>query len=201
MTGLHYGLTGYARTGKDTIADYLVSKHGFKKFALADEVRAALLKLNPHLRTRDFPSGAPLSELLEREGWDELKEQQTNPSLRGMLQRLGTEVGRALDSDIWIKALEKRIDEYEREHRMHLNVLRLEGTPHHYVIPDVRFLNEAENCYHVIRVHRPGVGPANGHQSETEVDEITPHAVIVNDGTVEELHAKVDAVLIELEGK
>ena len=43
------GLSGKAGSGKDTIADYLVTNYGYTKFALADAVREAVFILNPSL--------------------------------------------------------------------------------------------------------------------------------------------------------
>ena len=33
------GITGKAGSGKDTVGDYLVKSHGFKKIALADPIK------------------------------------------------------------------------------------------------------------------------------------------------------------------
>jgi dephospho-CoA kinase len=41
------GISGYARSGKDTVANYLVEHHEFTRMAFADAMREALLRLNP----------------------------------------------------------------------------------------------------------------------------------------------------------
>ena len=43
------GLSGYARSGKDTIADYLVENHGFIKLSFATPMRQALYNLDPEI--------------------------------------------------------------------------------------------------------------------------------------------------------
>jgi hypothetical protein len=103
---------------------------------------------------------------------------------RYILQFLGTELGRELHPDIWIKALEKR---YPRDIFKNL------------IITDVRFLNETkfikENNGIIIRVNRPGLVSNDTHPSETSLDNYNFDIVIENDSTVENLIEKVKDVL------
>ena len=41
------GLAGYAQSGKDTVAKFLVENHGFERVAFADPIRDLLYELNP----------------------------------------------------------------------------------------------------------------------------------------------------------
>ena len=41
------GLTGYARSGKDTVAQILVDKFGFTRVAFADPIRDFCYQVNP----------------------------------------------------------------------------------------------------------------------------------------------------------
>lgn len=43
----------------------------------------------------------------------------------------------------------------------------------------------------LVRIKRPGVGPVNDHASETAIDDALCDAEVVNDGTPQELAAKV----------
>ena len=43
------GLTGYARSGKDTVAKILVDNYGYKRIAFADKIRELLVEINPIL--------------------------------------------------------------------------------------------------------------------------------------------------------
>lgn len=164
------GLSGYARSGKDTAAHALVG-HGYNRVAFADKLREFLLRLNPIV---DTYSQFRVSDVIEQYGWDGYKESGYGAEIRELLQRLGTECGRELISDtIWIDAA-------------------LNGTKgRDIVVTDVRFPNEAQAIKdrggYVIRVVRPGVGPANSHPSETALDDWDFDAVILNDGSVGEL--------------
>ena len=61
---------------------------------------------------------------------------------------------------------------------------------------DVRFPNEAQRIKDlggvVWRVKRPGVGPANYHESETALDDWPFDAVLENDGNLVDLSLKVN---------
>jgi dephospho-CoA kinase len=58
------GLTGYARTGKDTVASVLVKDFGFERIAFADPIRELLYELNPKV------NGIYLREMVEEHGWE-----------------------------------------------------------------------------------------------------------------------------------
>lgn len=163
------GLAGYAGSGKDALADMLVSLDGFERRAFADPMKDFLVKLNP-LVWRNGIGMNTLENIVKDEGWDKAKKW---PEVRELLQRLGTEAGRAvLGEDIWVNALfEKPI----------IKPL---------VISDVRFENEARAIKSrggiIIRIIRDGVGPANGHKSENAYQK--NDYVIFNNGTKADLY-------------
>ena len=175
------GFSGYARSGKDTAAACLLD-HGFARGAFADKIRAALVALDPIVDDGrrlseiegaivQIPSGPTVSE-----------EAKQHPEVRRLLQRLGTEDGRkTIGEDVWVKAL--------------LGA----GMPTRLAITDVRFPNEGDAIRAlgglVVRVERPGVGPINGHESETALDGYDFDLVVVNDGTLDELADEMEAVL------
>lgn len=184
------GITGYARHGKDTVAQRLVDAWGYTRIGLADQVRVAALALDPIVECVDLPAHAHrklrLSELVDEGGWETAK---GLPEVRRTLQRLGTEVGRGLlGEDIWIQMLERAIPKPLRAR---------------VVVPDVRFPNEAEWVMRhgmIIKVVRPHFdnGVDHTHESEAHIDELPYQALVMNDGTVEELWERVDAVMREL---
>ena len=175
------GLSGYAQTGKDTVAQHLVENYGFTRIAFADPIREALLELDPLLP--DYPAvpGIRLSWIVNKVGWEEVKK--SSPEVRRMLQRMGTEVGRNLwGSDFWVsKALQKASE--------HDNV----------VFTDVRFPNELEAILKangdVWRIIKPEVSAVNKHHSETALDHYQFNKTILNNGSLDSLYATVDTFI------
>jgi post-segregation antitoxin (ccd killing protein) len=175
------GLSGYARTGKDTVANILVEQHGFTKLAFADPMREALLRLNPFIEVNDIQH-MPLDQALRVYSWEDLKSE--SPDIRGLMQRIGTEVGRQMfGENVWVDLAMKEAAKYE-------NV----------VFSDVRFLNEADALRNaggsIWRIERPGIEAANDHISETGLDDYSFNAVLSNDRGTEEL---VDTVASGIE--
>jgi hypothetical protein len=171
------GVSGYAQSGKDTVANYLVKNHGFVKISFADPIRQALYVLNPKIDIADM-RGVPLSAAVDGLGWEGVKAD--IPDTRELLQRMGTEVGREIfGQDFWVNQAMKRAKEHE-------NV----------VFADVRFPNEVEAILEasgdVWRVHKTGVAPVNRHPSETALDSYKFKREIHNIGSFEDLYGIVD---------
>jgi hypothetical protein len=70
---------------------------------------------------------------------------------------------------------------------------------HHIVCDDVRFENEAHMIMELggvmLRVIRPDAATTGTHASEGGLDGFQFTATIRNEGTVEDLHAKVDRLM------
>ena len=165
------GLSGYARSGKDTVAELLVLNYGFKRMAFADGIREALLVLNPILH-----DGHRLNEVVGMYGWEVAK---SKDEVRRLLQVLGTEVGRKLiNEDVWVWLLFNKISTDER-----------------IVIPDVRFPNEAKMIEQqggdVWRINRHNHTAVNDHISEHAMDNHMFKRVLYNDGTLDDLADEV----------
>jgi hypothetical protein len=161
------GLSGYASSGKDTVAQFLIEEHGFEKIAFADPIRNMLLAMNPIVH------GVQLKELVDEYGWDLAKQR---PEVRHYLQVLGYSARINIDPEVWVRAAFRKLNNeaYSK-----------------YVITDVRFRNEAEAIKHIKghmwRVERPNESAVNDHVSEWELDTYTFDEVLGNDGTLEEL--------------
>lgn len=179
------GLSGYARSGKDTIAEFLVEKYGFTRLAFADPMREALIRLNPKITVNGI-NGVYLASVVPKLGWDNLKE--VSPDVRELLQRMGTEVGREMFGEhFWIDYLMNKALEIKNN----------------IVISDVRYLNEINAIKmwngQVWRVNRPKVGPANDHSSEQEVDLYKDYDVIINnDSSIEDLFSELTPLLEQI---
>lgn len=174
------GLSGFARSGKDTVADYLVENYGFTKLAFADPMREALYRLNPFITVAEMLR-VPLASAVDGLGWEQLKVD--SPDIRPLMQRLGTEVGRNMfGQDFWVEQAIKRASAYDR-----------------VVFSDCRFVNEADAVINsdgeVWRITRPGISAANQHVSETALDNYEFTTTLDNSGSLESLLSQVDKVL------
>lgn len=120
------GVIGFIGSGKGTVADILVKKHGFTKLSFADTVKdatAAIFGWQRTLLEGDTDESRDFRETKD-EWWSEKFGYDFSP--RQALQLMGTEAGRnVFHPDLWIHSLERRMSMYP-------NV----------VIADVRFPNE-----------------------------------------------------------
>jgi hypothetical protein len=175
------GFTGFARSGKDTIAQQFVKNDGYERIGFADSLKSILYALNPRIElfNDDFIGHWHVKNIVDSRGWDEAKKE---PEIRELLQRLGTEGGRiALGEDIWVKTL------FNSPHGARI------------VISDVRFQNEADEIRRrggtVVRIVRPGVGPVNDHASD-KID-FEADIVIHNNKTPEDAYEAVKYFMAE----
>lgn len=174
------GITGFARSGKDTIGQYLVENKGFVRVAFADAVRDAVYTLNPDVYSEEENTWETVQYIVDTIGWDRAKTEYGE--IRRLLQVMGTEVGRMLfGPNVWVNIADKKMLDADD-----------------YVITDVRFENEAEFVRSlggiVVRVTRSGVEAINKHSSE--MIDFDWDFEIENDGTIEELYAQIDNLLI-----
>jgi len=176
------GLTGLAGAGKDTVADHLCQKHRFERHAFAEPIRDMLTALL-------VGAGLDYAYLFERE----LKEQpipQLGVSARQMMQRLGTEWGRALDPDLWVRhaAMTLGLHDLPRSAPIHDRI----------VITDVRFPNEAawieQLGGRVVRVIRD-VSPISSHESESYASRLPAWYQLDNRWSIATLHDQVDELV------
>ena len=77
------GLTGYAQSGKDSVADILVKNYGYTRIAFADPIRKLLYEMNPIVKD----GGYRVQPVVDSYGWDVAKT--AFPEIRTMLQSLG----------------------------------------------------------------------------------------------------------------
>ena len=191
------GICGLIGSGKDTVADYLVNFHNFRRESFAGTLKDSVSDIFGW--DRDLLEGRTQSSREWREQVDAWWAQRLGiPNLtpRWILQYWGTEVLRlGFHSDIWIASLENKI-------RKSLD---------HVVVTDCRFPNEVEALRHaggrVFRVFRGpppewwGDAVANPdlmpllhpqvHASEYSWAPTKFDAVINNNGTIDELYSQI----------
>lgn len=172
-------LCGRLRSGKDEIGKHLYLKHSFGRVAFGDKLKELYHDIFP---------------------WEPIM-----PKPRAGYQFMNTM--RQHDPDVWIRHTERKVDGIIKYnvHTAHDKV----GV----VITDVRQQNEVDWCrnngFTLIRITAPDelrierakkAGDSFTeadlcHKTESEIDGFSVDYEIVNDGTVDELKAKIDAVL------
>lgn len=167
--------TGLAGSGKSTAALHLVNAHGFTRTRFAGPLKAMMTALGlSHAEIEGHLKERPCALLGGR-------------TPRFAMQTIGTEWGRmTIDEDMWTNAWRA--------------ALPAAGG---VVVDDCRFDNEAAAVKaaggFIVRIVRPGAGAgAAGHSSEGQ--DLPWTTEIVNDGSVDEFLAKVDAAVRDLTG-
>lgn len=205
------GVTGLIGSGKDTIADYLCTFHGFKRVSFAASLKDAVSSVFGW--DRELLEGSTKSSREWREKRDEWWSERLGMDItpRWILQYWGTEVCRnGFHKDIWVASVENK----------------LRQTSDNIVITDCRFANEVNSIksvggitMRVSRGERPAWyssavdfnnEPACSEQYQKAMVELANHAVhaseyssigllydhyIDNNGTIDDLHKQVNSVV------
>lgn len=183
-------LVGKKRVGKDTIADWLVKNHGYRKVALADKLKEVLSN-NSNIPLEAFYEGDRESldyyeqfvkevftkSLIELGLPTEFKIPSQMYSIRTMMQYFGTEVVQNVDKLFWCKQLP--VDEKA-------------------VISDVRFeheLNYFENLGCTTIFVERDIIDNDTHSSEAGLCHSDNDHVIVNNGSLECLYSRIEQIL------
>lgn len=199
------GIIGNIGSGKDTIAEYLVSKYEYDRDSFAKPLKDAISAIfgwNRFLLEGQTKESREWREQVDE--WWATRLDIPHLTPRWILQNWGTEVCRhGFHSDIWIASLEKRLSITTK-----------------VVISDCRFNNEIDVLKQsggkIIQVTRGmsshwekhEVAAANGdleaiqllkelgiHESEWAWRSAKPDFVIVNNGTFEELYEDIDRII------
>ena len=205
------GVTGLIGSGKDTIADYLCTFHGFKRMSFASSLKDAVA--NVFGWNREYLEGSTKASRAWREQKDEWWSNRLGMEItpRWVLQYWGTEVCRnGFHTDIWVASVENK----------------LRQTDDNIVITDCRFVNEIKAIKEIggitMRVSRgqppewydAAVSYNKGEHgnmswslSKAKLDRHRVHAseyssvgleydyYIDNNGTIDELHKQVNSAV------
>jgi len=173
---------GRAGAGKTTAAKRLVKAHGYVRAPFAAGLKTMLASL---MRMQGADEDE-IAELIDGAAKEDRCRYLAGASARRAMQTLGTEWGRAIDPDFWIKVWRAALPDCER-----------------IVVDDLRFANEA-NAVHdlgglVVRIDRPDAPALSAkvaaHASEAMAG-VMPDRVIVGGGPFENLWEQVDELAI-----
>jgi dephospho-CoA kinase len=182
-------ICGRARSGKDTVANYLEEKYAFTKFAFADDMKQLLHKLFPHISDRPKP----------RRAYQVFGEGLRNLDLPGA-------------DHVWIDACMRKVNAHIWWHS------EVDNRGANVVITDLRMQLELDylraNGFTIIRVSAPDddrllraklagddFNEADlEHETESHVDSFDCEYEIVNAGSLDDLKAQIDSILAQING-
>lgn len=206
------GITGRINSGKDTVANYLTTAHGFTRMSYAGPLKDAVSAIFGW--DRIMLEGTTKESRMWRDQVDTWWAERLNiPNLtpRWILQQWGTEVGRrAFHDDIWIASIENKIRQLSSQN---------------IVISDCRFANELKaiknvggktirvergsnpSWYHAANIYNKGPNFPDYQTAEKYLKDHGIHAseyssvgleydyIIDNDGTIDELHKQINSII------
>ena len=192
------GICGLIGSGKDTIADFLVKENNFEKLSFADKLKDSVAEMFDW--DRQLLDGKTDESRAWREKSDEFwsKEMGKDITPRHVLQVFGTECMRdGFYNGVWVSLAKKKV---------------LDNPNINWVIPDVRFENEATmikeingEVWWVKRGQLPlwfkmyqdiGKEPKDVHPSEWAWANTNFNTELSNNGTIAELKNQVQDRLV-----
>jgi dephospho-CoA kinase len=177
-------ICGRARSGKDTVANYLEETYAFTKFAFADDMKQLLHKLFPHISDQPKP----------RRAYQVFGEGLRNLDLPGA-------------DHVWIDACMRKVNAHLWWHS------EVDNRGANVVITDLRMQLELDylraNGFTLIRVTAPDEdriwrAKLSGddfneadleHETESHIDGFAVDYTIENSGTIDDLKRKVDEIM------
>ena len=187
------GMCGLIGTGKDTVADILVHNYNFKKLSFADKLKDGVATVFSW--DRQMLEGTTDESRSWREQRDEFWSRETNEHItpRLVLQMFGTDCMRnGFYNGIWVSIVKQQI---------------IQNPEQHFVIPDVRFPNEAQmikevngEVWRICRGEDPAwftsyindnIVPQNVHESEWQWAKLNFDCIIQNSNTITDLKNQV----------
>jgi hypothetical protein len=201
------GVCGFIGSGKDTIADYLTNFHGFRRESFANTLKDAVSQIFGWDRTLIEGRTKQAREWREQrdEWWSERLGMNITP--RYILQQWGTEVCRkGFHNDIWIASLENKLrnikddvvisdcrfpNEIKSIRSSGGIVIRVKRGDEPEWYDAARSVNRGEWGNMSWALSRHQLEKAGIHTSETAWVGTKFDAVLENDGSIDDLFAKV----------
>lgn len=165
-------LCGKIRSGKDTVADYLCEKYGFKSYRFS----AGIWKIGKILFPKEFAPDAPKP--------------------RRLLQDIGQKM-RMVDPDVWVRFTLNLI---EQDGLSKVVVTDLRQPNEYKALKDAGFIIIRVHADDSVRIARARAAGDNfslkdlNHETESHVDGYIVDYEIDNNGTLEELYRQVDEI-------
>ena len=208
------GVVGFISSGKDTIADYLVNIHQFRRESFANTLKDACAAVFQW--DRELLEGRTKQSRAWREQRDEWWSNRLGRDItpRWVLQYWGTEVFRqGFHDDIWIASLENKLrkttdDVVISDCRFpnEINAIKQAGGKVIRVVrgPDPEWYSVAE-AVHAGPTHtawslsKTALSKYNIHASETAWVGTNFDAVIDNNGTMDHLYRQINNLVLNLQ--
>lgn len=182
------GIHAKPRSGKDTVANYLIKQYKLYKYGSSFPVK---------------DTAAYMFKVPRQYFDDDNKKDTIDPfwgiTYREMAQKVGKEGSRDLfGEDFWLRHVEKQLKRIEIEE---LFILRTEKYTIPYegmILADIRYENEVhwvkQNGGKVIFIKRSNLPASsnNSHPAEAGLSDHLADVFIHNDGTLEDLYKEVD---------
>lgn len=169
------GIAGRAKSGKDTVADFLKEYCHFKSTAFAEPIRAGMRAI---LGLEDKHFQHPDKEVVL---------EQFGKSPREMMQTLGTQWGReCVNKDLWLILAGSKIKAHQ-------------DAGYNVAVTDVRFANEADYIRRqggtIWHISRDVAGTPHTHESEAGISFVEGDSAIDNNGTLDYLYHQIRKLL------
>jgi hypothetical protein len=194
------GICGLIGSGKDSVADILVQEKNFKKISFADKLKDGVATVFGW--DRSMLEGKTSNSRNWREEKDDFWSAELGKDIspRLVLQLFGTECMRQGFYDgVWVSLVKKHI---------------IENPKQNFVIPDVRFPNEANMIKSIhgevwrmrrgpdpvwFRMYQDlGIEPTEVHESEWAWANTNFNKILDNNGTLLELRSQVKGHLVSI---
>ena len=215
------GLVGAYKSGKDTVGQYIVDNYNGTRYAFADKLKKVCSDVfgiplenfnDPALKDtfttipcvqcgecksfNTFQTINGMSRCLRCEFMAPTQEWRSFWTYRNILQYIGTEGFRTVSPLTWVNFVERAII-----------AAAVQDADTTAVITDVRFREEAEMVWkhggEIWRIKRPGFGTDISHQSEqgeTAIPDAQVQAIILNDGTLDQLKIRARSEFLRCSG-
>jgi len=209
-------VSGYKGSGKDTVANYLVKEHSFKREAFADKLKnmvadtykipyASVYEQNlKELPLLEYPVEskdkftAAIHDILKGEFAELEGKLYWTPRALCILEG---SIKRAVNSSYWVESVISSIKSTRAYESYANDVCGANGISDKFVISDLRYKSEVEQLRAAfgkelvtVRINRFDSSPSTD-ASERDLDDYEFNEVIDNKGTLEELFQKINKII------